>query len=517
MIESDDLNNLQARAILRELEKRRRQQKLIRQPILPSKSELMACERMRGTMFPQQKAFFDDPARRKVGFCTRRAGKSYGIAIDLLASLVAQPDTLFLYMAQTKELVKMYVWAEMKRLTIEYGLPLEFSENHLWIAHKRGMGKIICRGADNEKEVNKLRGPKWGKVYLDESSTFGSWMEALAVEVIGPALRDRNGTLALLGTAGRRKEGLFYEACMGLKKRSNGEPVYKVHKWSLQDNPFLSEDAKDLDLIMDEEGMTDKDPRFLREYKMTWAAGDSERVWSGFDAKRNCVDVSGGIRALPEGHVWQFLLGIDFGYTDESAVAVIGYSTTHTRIYIMETWAKRYAHTDEIFAAILKFKTTYGAKRLIGDVNGQGKIHQATILRDYKTFLEPAKKMEKLQYIEYMNSAFLRSALMVQANDPVIDQFNTVAWDADRKHIGAHEKDDRAMAAMYGWRTAANMAGKSALKNANVESKLDKGTIQKLQACADKPPMLQIPWWQKSSYDTLTSRPIQPFAPRGRT
>ena len=59
-----------ARAVLMELERRRRAKN---PPVF------------RDPNFPKQTAFQEDPARLKAAQCTRRAGKSYGLAVKLVS------------------------------------------------------------------------------------------------------------------------------------------------------------------------------------------------------------------------------------------------------------------------------------------------------------------------------------------------------------------------------------------------------------------------------------------------
>jgi hypothetical protein len=486
------LNEIEYRKALQEKAKRLRQKQTHNDIYLPTEGELFKAKALRDTMFPQQRAFFDDPATRKIGFCTRRAGKTIGTALHIAATMLENPRALIMYMAQTRDACKLYIWEELRALTLKYELPFEFNENSLWMRHTRGRGICTFKGAaDNAREMDKLRGPKWFTVILDESGTFGKGMEDMVLSAIGPALRDQDGTLVLIGTAGRKQEGLFYRAAHGQIKRPDGTPVYKLHKWSLQDNPYLPADARDLELIKIEEGLTDDDPRFLREYKMIWASSDSERVWSGYRTGFN--DFEGD---LPEGHAWQHLLGMDFGWQDASAIAVIAYAPTSKPVYVRETWSRNHAFADEIAKEIFRLRAKYGARRMIGDIGGQGKLFQQQLARDYQLFVEPAKKLEKYAYIEFMNSAFLRGDLMVAKNDPVGGEFRQVAWNDTRTEIAAHEDDNRAHAAMYGWRAAKFAgAGKSSSAEKPGKPNLNDSALRDKLALLNAKPAEETAWW----------------------
>lgn len=447
------LSAVDARALQREFVRRERAREKRADEYKPTRRELDIAERIEGKWFPQQRAFFTSEARRRVAFCSRRAGKSIGTAIWFLGSLLRFPTSLHLYIAQTSGVAKLYLWPEIKRLVHEYDLPFECNENDLTVKHKRGMGSIVLKGADNAKQIQNLRGPHWKKVALDEAASFGSYIEELIMEVLGAALRDTNGELILTGTAGKVKRGLFYEACHELRRRrSDNKPVYELHRWTLHDNPYLPEDAKNEDLIIDDEGFSGPDdPRFLREFRGVWAVGDSERIFSGFSEDRNVYEGE-----LPAGHEWNHILGCDFGWHDESAMCVTAYSRTHSRIYFREIWGKSRLYTDEIAARMLELKQKYGIHRFVGDTGGYGKNVVVHLQRDYHIYVELAQKREKLDHIAFMNSAFQRGDIHVHKTDAkrLIQQYHEVAWNETKTNAGNHERDDLCFASVYAWRAA---------------------------------------------------------------
>jgi len=397
--------------------------------------------------------------------------------------MLESPTSLHLYLAQTSGASKLYLWPELKRLIDEYALPFKTNETDLTIQHKRGLGMLILKGADKEDEIEKLRGPKWLKVALDEAATFGAYMENLITEVLGAALRDQMGHLIMAGTAGKIKAGIFYEACHGLRKRkSDGQPVYELHQWSLQDNPFLPDDAKNEDLIIDDEGFSGvDDPRFLREFRGVWAVGESERMFAGFSMDKNLYDGS-----LPAEHSFRYLLGCDFGWHDESAMAVIAYSPTCATIFVEESWGAKRQYTDDIAAKMLEYKSLYGVRRFVGDTGGYGKNVVVHLQRDYHINVEQAQKREKMDHIAFINSAFRRGDIKIHKTRcaRLIKQLQEVSWNENRTDAGSHERDDLCFSFVYGWRAAKSSgaglrslatseANQDPLRQAAIREKLD--------------------------------------------
>ena len=484
-----NLSPVEERAIMGDYVQRLRARENRMATYKPTARELGTVKDLRATWFPQQAAFFSSKAKRRCAFTTRRGGKTIGTAIWLVTSLLENPTSLHLYIAQTAGICKLYMWAEIKRLIQEYELPLKTNETDLTIIHERGLGSISLKGADKADEIEKLRGPKWIKVALDEAASFGVFMERLILEVLGAALMDQGGELIMTGTAGKKKEGIFYEACHELRRRkSDGKPVYELHKWSYQDNPYIPEEAKDETAIIDDNGFSGvDDARFLREFRGVWAVGETERVFSGFLSERNTY-----VQEPPGIHEWRYVLGVDFGWNDESAMAVAAYALTCRRIFVSESWGAPRQFADDVARQIFKYRDQYGQRtRIVGDLGGYGKGIAVHIQRDYGIHIHSASKRDKLDQIGFINSAFKRGDLVIHADRcaELGKQLLQVAWNASKTDMGNHERDDRAAAMLYAWREAKNLGAGS--KTLSSDPEMDPGTAfaikEKLDALKKRP------------------------------
>jgi hypothetical protein len=482
------LNDVERRAIQAEFLRRERAKQSRVARYDPTQRELDLAKQLKSQWFPQQRDFFESPARRKVAFCTRRAGKTRGLAIKYLSSLLENPTSLHFYAAQTSGAAKLFLWPDLKRLIEEYDLPFKPNETDLTIKHLRGLGMIVLKGADKEDEIQKYRGAKWMFAAIDEAQSIGPFIEKLVSEVLGASLRDQMGTLVLTGTAGMIKAGLFYEACHELRRRKSDKmPVYELHKWSLQDNPFLPEDAKNEDLIIDDEGFSGvDDPRFLREFRGIWAVGETERMFSGFSEERNVFD-----GPLPAEHDWRYVLGCDFGWHDESAMCVLAWSRTCSVVHVCEGWGKSQLFTDQIADQIMNFRQEYGATRYVGDTGGYGKAIVMHLQRDYGINVEQAQKREKLDHIAFINSAFKRGDVKLHKTKcaRLIQQLQEVAWNDSKTNAGAHERDDLAFAMVYGWRACKSSgAGRETLKRVKAEDPMRAFALKEKQDALRKAP-----------------------------
>lgn len=441
---------LEIRALQQEYLERQRAKSTAVTQLDPSEKDLELANNLSDLMFGPQRAFFDSPATRKLGFCTRRAGKTIGIAIEMLRTLLRNPTSLQLYFAQTSLAAKTYIWPEVKKLIRTHRLPITWNEQDLWLIHKNGGGKVLFRGVEDDNNLDKHRGPAYIRVYIDEAGHFKKDLRKLMSGVIGPALRDLGGQAIMTGTAGPHRAGYFYEACIGkIKRKSSGKPVWEVHEWSLKDNPHLPARAKNFSEIIDDDGFSGPDdPVFLREYKKVWAV-DVERRMFAFNSEKNVYQGD-----LPPDHDWMGVLGIDFGWNDQTAMAAVFYALSSPNIYVVETWAKSKQFTDEIAAEIFRFKAQYGELRIIGDVGGYGKGPCVHLARDYGIHVTPAKKREKLDHLAFFNSALKRGELLIKAGDALIGQFPKIEWNPTKTGAANHATDDRAFSTLYGWREA---------------------------------------------------------------
>lgn len=447
------LSKLAEREILKELLQREESLSQRQVASQPTAADLENAKTLlRKEMFTENRDFFFDArseGRFRVARCTRRAAKTTGAAIKLLITLLLNPRSVSLYVAKSTTLVRDQIWPELKRIAAEYDLPFEFNETQLRMQHKRSTGRAIFRGASDTSQIDKLRGLKLLVAILDESGHFGAEMEQLVMSVISPGLRDQGGELLLIGTPGYFPEGLFYEASEGLRKN------WVRRRWTLQANPFLLPEAKDLRLIREQDGLTEEDPIYIREWLGKYCLNTKVQMFE-YDPSRN------GYRGnIPRGLVtW---LGIDFGWTDETAIVALQWSPTTRKMWAVESWAASEQTSDQVAEKLIEFKRKYAPARIVGDTGGYGKGPAEQIWRDYGIYIEQAKKLEKLNHVEFMNSAFRRADLLVNLDDGLSYELPRVLWAEDKK--GAHNKakDNRAHALLYVWRAANDIAGKTAI------------------------------------------------------
>jgi len=399
-------------------------------------------------LFPEQVAFVNDDSKRVAALCTRRAGKTTALVYKAIRTCLRFPGALIPYIALSRDHARDLFWAPLKELNARYGFGFTFNETQLAATAPNGC-RIILLGASKTDDIERLRGPKYPLVMLDEAASFGTHIETLIISIVGPALRDLGGQMVMTGTPGSICAGFFYEVTSGAKRN------WSVHNWSLLNNPHLPDDAKDLELIREEEGLSEEDPRYIREYLGKWVQ-DNESLVYRYSAERNLFEL------LPEREEWMHVLGIDLGTIDSTAFSIGAFSLQDLNYYVLQTHAHQKMAVYEIAEYIKKLDETYEFVAKVADTGGLGKMVVQELNQRHALNVQPAEKKSKFDFIEHMNSDFLLGRIKIRSGDELCNEYQRLIWDSDRKGEHPNRPNHRADATLYAWRKSRHWAGKLA-------------------------------------------------------
>lgn len=413
-----------------------------------------------------QAAFLADPARFKTARCGRRSGKTEMAIRGTFHAAELNPDSTIAYMAITRENAKRLFWAPAQRLARRYGIDCKFNKVELTIYFPNG-SEIWLLGADQEADIEKVRGPHYRVFVLDEAASYRPFIASLIRDGVEPALGDVRGQLWLLGSPGRLTTGYFYECDqhpMGARAK------FANHHWNVLGNPFFPDARGWLDETLSENGWTEHAPIYRREYLGEWVKDDSFQVYR-FDEDRN------HIARLPEQDTaYRYVLGLDFGVRDATAFAVWAYHPHDPNGYLVECYKKARMSVMDVAEHVVLMVDRYAAlsgnpngfERIVGDTGGMGKAHQLTFEQRYGIYVEPAKKTEKWAFIDHMNAELDSGRIRVvsDACRDVIDEWSSLEWETtigpDGREIPKRDRysealdDDAADAALYAWRLLLN-------------------------------------------------------------
>jgi len=390
-------------------------------------------------LFKQQRDFVEDQSRLKAAVCSRRAGKSEGIAHLLLKEALSQKDVLLPYITLTTQQGKRILWPVLKRLNHRLKLNLKFNENDLTCRLPNGSQIFIVGGAE-ASELERLRGPKYPGVVIDEAQAFGPFLEDVIREIILPATMDYQGWIALTGTPNAACAGYFYEATTGRVQEE-----ISVHHWTAFDNPFIvnpKTGERFFQAWIDDEKRrrrwTDDNPTYMREWLGKWVRDEDGLIYR--------IRPMNLIKQRPDLDDWSYVLGMDLGFGDSTAFVVLAYSTDGAQVVVLESYKQSGLIPSAVAAHVERLRSRYDFEAIVADAGGLGKGYVEEMRQRYGIPVQAAQKTKKNAYIEHLNGDLHAGVLSIveHENLALIGEANLLQWraDASGKPADAARKED---------------------------------------------------------------------------
>lgn len=396
--------------------------------------------------FIPQANFITDDASRKAALCTRRAGKSFGIASDFIADSFHHPGASYLYMALTRLSAKAIMWDDvLKQIDKAKGLSAKFNEAELEMRLPNG-ARIMLYGADSTKgELEKKLGGKPRKVVVDEAGSFKQDLEKLLIEVLEPAVTDMEGQICMIGTPTELTGTYFHQITSG--ELDHG---WSIHRWNTFANPHMTDKwRKQIKRLRQTYGdVLEQLPWFRRMYLGEWVT-DHESLVYKFDPRRNTID------ALPEAR-YTYLMGIDLGFDDPTAFVLGAYNNHQKNLYILETYKRSGMTISDVADRIRYYQQKYDIYDMVIDNASKQAVEE--LKQRFDLPLEAAEKTGKAEFIEIMNSEFIQGKIKLvdgEATAPLADEYQNLIWDEDKKpKREEHPRCENHLcdAALYMWR-----------------------------------------------------------------
>ncbi len=343
----------------------------------------------RDTTFPLQDKFVIDPSRFLAAQCSRRAGKTNALALRFFRTLELNPGALCLYIALTRESARNIMWGVMQEFEERFKQGLVFTESNLTITHPNG-ARLQLFGADMKNFIRRLKGIKTPGVAIDEAQDFGVHLETLIDDVLTPTLTDYdNSWLALTGTPGPVPLGYFYEVT---QKAKFG---FSLHKWTLLDNPYLPNAQEFINEIKKKREWDEQNPTLRREWYNEWVL-DVESLFIRYDSTKSHFD------ELPQGR-WVYIMGIDIGFNDADALAVLAWSESSPNIYLVEEVVTSGQDITTLSNQVNALMHKYEISKIVMDEGGLGKKVAEEIRRRKQLPIHPADKLRKMENVAFLN------------------------------------------------------------------------------------------------------------------
>lgn len=365
-----------------------------------------------------QNAFVLDKGRSICAFTTRRAGKSTGLALRFFRTLLKYPGCYCPYIAITRDSAKNIMWQVLQEQSIRFNIKADFVEHNLTMKLKNG-SRLQLLGANTEGFISRLKGIKTPGAAIDEAQDFRSFIESLIDDVLTPATADyTDGWIAVTGTPGPIPQGFFYDIT------ARGKHGYSVYNWSLFDNPYLPNPRKFVNDLKIKKGWSDTHPTLLREYYGQWVL-DLDVLMVRYDEHINHYD------SLPN-HKFNYILGIDLGYNDADALAVLGWSEQDNCTYLVEEILATKQGITELVEQINSLSAKYDINKMVIDEGGLGKKLAEEMRRRHSIPVHPAEKSRKMETVAFLNDALRTGRFKAKQTSRFAEDSKKVQIDKER-------------------------------------------------------------------------------------
>lgn len=399
--------------------------------------------------FPAQRAFFrGEGSRFRNAVCSRRAGKTVGIAADAIDTVLDPSGGSCLYVTLTRQTARTIIWNDLKKIIEDYELNFKVNEALLEATCLDTGFKVHIAGAKDATEIEKFRGWKLKKIYLDEAQSFRSYIKYFVDDILIPCLRDLRGSLYVTGTPGPIKAGYFYTISQSTE--------WNAHAWTAFDNPHMHNPPElDLEETLFEErkikGIDETDPGYIRETYGKWME-DTDSLVFKFSREYNIFS------ELPE-RQYHYVFGVDLGFEDSDAIAVLAFDEYNKDVFLVEEIIRNKQNITDLVNEIRRLQKKYNPIKMVLDAGALGKKIQEEIRTRHALTLEAAEKTRKAEFIELLNDDMRTSKFKAFPGSMFEEDCFLVQWDRESKNrnpespqISRAYHSDICDAVLYAWR-----------------------------------------------------------------
>lgn len=425
--------------------------------------------------FPEQLNFITSSARFKLACCSRRGGKTYGIGEYLVQTATTAPEYNCLYITKTRAAAKEIMWDVLKLLCEKRGMrpKVDFipNESELFIYFPAIRTRIYLKGANDKKQIEKLRGPFYKLVVIDEAQIFTSYLQTMIEEILENSISDLQGTLCLTGTPNATCAGYFYRACHSVG--------WDKHHWTWRENKFFLEKAfrenKSLtssDQILLEtcqrRNVKIDDPAIRREWFGQWVKSADLQVYK-YSAEL-C-----DYQSLPSANDWQYVMGVDLGFDDSDSIIISCFSARHRECYNIECFKMAKQTISELAREIARFNQKYNPYLHVIDSGGLGKKIQEELNTRFRFSFIAAEKERKREFIELLNDEIHQGFVKIKKESALAQEMELLVWDEEHfennKFVEDASFDNHCCDAfLYSWRAIYNYRYESPIKVPSMNS-----------------------------------------------
>jgi hypothetical protein len=336
------------------------------------------------------------------------------------------PKKKNLFLALTLDSAREIVWDDLKDLSENYGWvigkDIKFNEARSIARHKNGASVRLFGINSSSKEMKKVLGQKYKKVFVDESGSMTIDMVKLCYQMIEPGLIDYDGQLTLLGTCENIPKTFFEKVTMGR------EPGWSIHRWTSDKNPYVRDAwVKKKNELIEQNPNVIHASWFRTHYLNEWCQ-DDDLLIIPFHEERNSVE------KLPASIDWSFVLGVDLGFNDATSFSVLAFSPDHPICYRVKGWKERGLILSKVGKEIERIRSQYDFFRIV--IDGANKQGVEDLKQRMGLPLKEAEKAGKAIYLKTLKDAVVTATFKVVKgdNNDVVEEWDHLQW-SDETHL----------------------------------------------------------------------------------
>ena len=396
----------------------------------------------------KQFKFVNDNSSQVIACCSRRAGKTEGIAHNLVNSVLLNRGQANVYVTLNRLSGIRIIWRTIKSILDAYEIRCDdrLSAGEILV---NGDTPIYVGGAKDLSAIEVYRGNKYKIAIIDEAQSFrNSIIKQLVEDVFTYATIDYKGSIKLTGTPPPSCSGYFYDCWHGLA----GE--WSKHYFTMKDNSYLlnmvGKSYEELVAqILKQRNCTIEDSSFRREFLGEWVKEFDSMIYKLSDSL-NCVDEYEIPKALNK-----FVMGIDIGFDDSDAIVVWGFNPNISKnAYAVYEWKKSQCDITSLANKIHEVRSMFPISKMVMDTGGLGKKILEELRNRHKlSGIEPASKSDKYGFIEVFNDNLRQGFIKIPRNSEYRDELSLLRKDDSGKEDGDFD-NHLCDAGLYGYREA---------------------------------------------------------------
>jgi hypothetical protein len=410
-----------------------------------------------------QRKFIADQSPNKALFGERRGGKSTVMGICAIAQALAHPFSQILYVGLTEASVKKIMYDQvLAMLKRKHDLPATLIGNN---EMRFVNGSIIYLiGLDaNKKQKEKVRGVKASLILMDEMQSYTQDARLIIKEVLGPAAADTKASTILGGTAWNSLGKNYWHEITKDNTKQNPigpsllHPEWKVYRCEWVNNTAIDEMTGNriCDNVAaylakeraDHPGIELTDS-YRQEWNAEWIIQTSSLIYRYSNANLLhsplCREIdTNRIISMADGFMQgaTYILGIDLGYNDPTALTVVAYNLRYSnKLFVIETFKQSEMLVADVAMKIKQLDEHYHFTYMVGDISSLQVFE--TLKQNYSLPIEKANRAGKLSHQYTLNSDLqTRSVIIMPGNDELIEQLKTCVWLQSGLDDGKHIED----------------------------------------------------------------------------